>query len=129
LIFQTYMAWLIVCPHHKTGIFGLLYLFFVLFHQPTLHGFNEHGLYYKRRFLLNINKLKQKNFYKQSYLNIELNLFFQITYTFFVMCGLYTFTFLPYGRFYNRLGGNIGMLVAYFYVFVYLGLTSLRRPY
>jgi hypothetical protein len=118
-----------VCPHHKTGIFGLAYLFFVLFHQPTLHGSNEHGSYYKRRFLLNINKLKQKNFYKQTYINIELNLFFQVTYTLFIMCGLYTFTFLPYGRFYNRLGGNVGMLAAYFYVFIYLGLTSLRRPY
>jgi len=36
--FRPFMAWLIVCPHHKTGIFGLLYFFFVLFHQPTLHG-------------------------------------------------------------------------------------------
>jgi hypothetical protein len=123
------MAWLIVCPHHKTGIFGLLYLFLVLFHQPTLHGINEHNLYYKRRLLFSANKIKQKVFYKQSYLNVELNLFFQITYTFFVMCGLYTFTFLPYGRFYNRLGGNVGMLFAYMYVFFYLGVTSLRRPY
>ena len=45
------------------------------------------------------------------------------------MCALYTNTFLPYGRFYNRLGGNIGMLAAYFYVFLYLAITSLRRPY
>jgi hypothetical protein len=45
------------------------------------------------------------------------------------MCALYTNTFLPYGRFYNRLGGNIGMLAAYMYVFLYLGVTSLRRPY
>jgi hypothetical protein len=22
------MAWLIVCPHHKTGIFGLIFFFF-----------------------------------------------------------------------------------------------------
>lgn len=127
--FRPYMAWLIVCPHHKTGIFGLLYLFVVLFHQPTLHGINEHNLYYKRRLLFSSNKIKQKVFFKQSYINVELNLFFQVTYTFFVMCGLYTFTFLPYGRFYNRLGGNVGMLFAYFYVFVYLGVTSLRRPY
>lgn len=127
--FRPYMAWLIVCPHHKTGIFGLLYLFLVLFHQPTLHGINEHNLYYKRRLLFSANKMKQKVFFKQSYINVELNLFFQITYTFFVMCGLYTFTFLPYGRFYNRLGGNVGMLFAYMYVFFYLGVTSLRRPY
>ena len=47
----------------------------------------------------------------------------------FIMCALYTNTFLPYGRFYNRLGGNVGMLAAYFYVFLYLAITSLRRPY
>ena len=45
------------------------------------------------------------------------------------MCALYTSSFLPYGRFYNRLGGNIGMLFAYFYVFAYVSITSLRRPY
>jgi hypothetical protein len=27
------------------------------------------------------------------------------------------------------LGGNIGMLGAYFYMFAYLSLTFLRRPY
>jgi hypothetical protein len=27
------------------------------------------------------------------------------------------------------LGGNVGMLAAYFYVFLYLAITSLRRPY
>jgi hypothetical protein len=104
-------------------------LFFVLFHQPTLHGINENGLYYKRRLLFTINKIKQKKFYKQTYLSVELNLFFQTTYAFFIMCALYCNTFLPYGRFYNRLGGNIGMLGAYFYVFLYLSITSLRRPY
>lgn len=45
------------------------------------------------------------------------------------MCALYTSSFLPYGRFYNRLGGNIGMLGAYFYVLLYVSITSLRRPY
>jgi hypothetical protein len=104
-------------------------LFFALFHQPTLHGVNENGFFYKRRLLFTINRVKQKNFYKQTHLNLEMNLFFQTTYALFIMCALYTNTFLPYGRFYNRLGGNIGMLSAYFYVFLYLGVTSLRRPY
>jgi len=104
-------------------------LFFALFHQPTLHGLNEHGLYYKRKLLFTVGRIKQRKFYKQSYLNLELNLFFQTTYTMFIMCALYTNTFLPYGRFYNRLGGNVGMLAAYFYVFLYLAITSLRRPY
>lgn len=41
----------------------------------------------------------------------------------------YTTTFLPFGKFYNRLGGNVGMLLAYLYVFAYLGLPSLKKRY
>ena len=127
--FRPFMAWLIVCPHHKTGIFGLLFFFFALFHQPTLHGLNEHNLYYRRKLLLNSFFLKRRKFYKNSFFNVELNMFFQTTYALFVMNSLYASSFLPYGRFYNRLGGNIGMLGAYFYMFAYLSLTFLRRPY
>jgi len=127
--FRPFMAWLIVCPHHKTGIFGLIYFFFVLFHQPTLHGINEHNLYYRRKLLFTYNRINRRKFYKNVFFNVELNIFFQTTYALFVMAALYTSSFLPYGRFYNRLGGNIGMLGAYFYVFVYLAVTALRRPY
>ena len=125
--FRPYMAWLIVCPHHKTGIFGLLFLFFVLFHQPTINGFNENEFFNKKKvfFLLKIKKI---NFYKQFYFNLEFNLFYQFFFFFFFMCAMYTNTFLPYGRFYNRLGGNNGMLFAYFYVFFYLATNLLRRP-
>jgi len=120
---------LIVCPHHKTGIFGLIFFFFILFHQPTIHGMNEHNLYYRRKLIFMSDKINRKKFYKNLYFNVELNVFFQTTYALFVMCALYASSFLPYGRFYNRLGGNIGMLGAYFYLFLYLTLTSLRRPY
>ncbi len=85
------MAWLIVCPHHKTGIFGLLFLFFALFHQPTLHGFNESGYYYKKKLLFIIKKIKQIKFYKQFSFNLEFNLFHQFFYFFNV--SLYTNTF------------------------------------
>lgn len=124
--FRPYMAWLIVCPHHKTGIFGLLFLFFVLFHQPTLHGFNENGFFTQKKSI--IKGLKQINFYKQFYFNLEFNLFYQVFFFFFFMCAMYTNTFLPYGRFYNRLGGNSGMLFAYFFVFFYLATNICRRP-
>lgn len=127
--FRPFMAWLIVCPHHKTGIFGLIFFFFALFHQPTLHGLNEHNLYYRRKLLANSFFIKRRKFYKNSFFNVELNMFFQTTYALFVMCSLYASSFLPYGRFYNRLGGNIGMLGSYFYMFSYLSLTFLRRPY
>jgi len=45
------------------------------------------------------------------------------------MCCLYTASFLPYGRFYNRLGGNVGSLGAFMYVFSYLTFPFLRKPF
>lgn len=126
--FRPYMAWLIVCPYHNLGIFGLLYFFWVLFHQPTLHGMNDINNQYQRRLLLFRFVYKKKDFFVKNYFNPELSLYFQFTYATFIMCALYTSSFLPYGRFYNRLGGNIGMLGSYLYLLVYLTFTFLRRP-
>jgi len=126
--FRPYMAWLIVCPYHNLGIFGLLYFFWVLFHQPTLHGMNDINNQYQRRLLLFRFVYKKKDFFVKNYFNPELSLYFQFTYATFIMCALYTSSFLPYGRFYNRLGGNVGMLGSYLYLLVYLTFTFLRRP-
>jgi hypothetical protein len=126
--FRPFMAWLIVCPHHKTGIFGLLLFFFLLFHQPTLHGTNEQNNYLKRSVVFLKRKLKKSSIYVGSYINLEMNLYHQTTYAMFVMCALYASSFLPYGRFYNRLGGNVGMLGAYMFVFLYLAFPLFRRP-
>lgn len=126
--FRPFMAWLIACPHHKTGIFGLLFYFFVLFYQPVLHGTTEQNNYNKRTLLFIKRKLNRYNFFAASYINLEMNLYHQITYALFIGCCLYCASFLPYGRFYNRLGGNVGMLAAYMYVFLYLGFPIFRRP-
>lgn len=126
--FRPYMAWLIVCPHHNLGIFGMVYLFWVLFNQPTLHGMFDTSSHYQRKLLIFKFIYKKNNFYTKNYFNSELSLYFQFTYTIFIMCCLYTASFLPYGRFYNRLGGNIGMLASYIYVLCYLTFTFLRRP-
>lgn len=125
--FRPFMGWLIVCPHHKTGIFGLVYFFFILFHQPTLHGSGEAALYSKKKLLWNSFFIGKTNFFRNSTINVEINIFFQTTYALFVMSALYTSSFLPYGRFYNRLGGNIGMLGSYLYVLAYLTFSFLRR--
>jgi hypothetical protein len=119
---------LIVCPHHKTGIFGLVFFFFVLFHQPTLHGVNEQNGYLKRSLLFFKNKFKRSTMYSSTFINQEINLYYQTFYGFFIGCALYTTSFLPYGRFYNRLGGNVGMLGAYMFVFIYLSFFIFRRP-
>lgn len=114
--FRPFMAWLIVCPHHKTGILGLLLFFFTLFHQPTLHGVKSEF----NRVKFGLNNL---NFY-----TLELNIFYQISYWTFVMAMLYTSSFLPYGRFYNRLGGNDIMLISYLHIIIFLTFRTIRRP-
>lgn len=126
--FRPFMAWLIVCPHHKTGIFGLIFFFFSLFHQPTLHGLNEQNNFFKKTLLFLKKKINKKLFYSSFFFNQEINLYYQTFYGFFIGAALYTTSFLPYGRFYNRLGGNIGMLGAYMFVFIYLSFFVFRKP-
>lgn len=125
--FRPFMAWLIVCPHHKTGIFGLIFFFWILFVQPSLHGSTHYHFQLKRNTLLLSNFVKRKTLFSNFYFNVEINLYHQFFYALFIMSCLYTASFLPYGRFYNRLGGNIGMLAAYLYVFFYLTFPSFRR--
>lgn len=126
--FRPFMAWLIACPFHKTGIFGLIFFFITLYFQPNIHGVNDQNFYSKKTntiFSLFFNK---KNIYSSSLTNIENNLYTQIFYFFFLMCALYTTSFLPYGRFFNRIGGNWGFLFAYFFVFFYLSFYFFRKP-
>ncbi len=127
--FRPFMAWLIACPHHKTGIFGLIFFFFILFFQPAINGTNELNGYNKKKFLFFNYKLKRKSYFSQFTLNSEINLYFQFFYFLFIVFCFYAASFLPYGRFYNRLGGNIGMLFAYMYIFIYLGFPLFRKSF
>ncbi len=125
--FRPLMAWLLVCPFHKLGIAGLLFFFISLFYQPNLHNDSENFNFSKKtsfNFFLN----KSVTVYSAEDTLVELNLVYQFFYGLFFFCGLYTFTFLPYGRFYNRLGGNVGMLGSYFFIFYFLSFTLLRKP-
>lgn len=125
--FRPFMAWLIACPFHRTGIFGLIYFFFVLYYQPNLHGTTEQNNFGKKILLLLAIKLERDNFFASSQSSIESNLYFQLFFFFFIGSAFYTTSFLPYGRFFNRVGGNWGFLWAYFFVFFYLGFRGLRR--
>lgn len=143
--FRPYMAWLIVCPAHRPGLFGLIYFFVIIFYQPNLAGTQYQKNYKTTITLINIinnnfkslvnfknknqldYKVDLKYEFKSLKLGVEYTLFYQITFALFVMCIFYTTTFLPYGRFYNRLGGNTGMLFSYLYVFFYLGFSSFKQ--
>ncbi len=127
--FRPFMAWLIVCPHHKTGIFGIILYFLLLFFQPLLHGSNEQNEYYRRTLNFLKKKLKKESILVNNYVLPENSLYTQQTlYLFFCAC-LYTTSFLPYGRFYNRVYGNHGTLFSYMYIFSYLLFPVLRKPY
>lgn len=127
--FRPFMAWLIVCPHHKTGIFGLLFFFIILFFQPTINGKNEQLNFLKKTLFFLKIKIKRNTFFKGFSHNIELNIFYQLIYFSFLMCALYTSSFLPYGKFYNRLGGNVGMLFAYLFVFTYVTFPFFKSSF
>ena len=104
------------------------FFFVVLFFQPNIHNDSENLNYSKKICTFNSKIFGLNTFFSSGNQLVEINFFYQLTYSFFFFCALYTFTFLPYGRFYNRLGGNIGMLGAYFYVFFYLAFTPFRKP-
>jgi len=126
--FRPYMAWLLACPYHKTGLFGLVFFLSALYLQPNLHGMGdtdgmEHLISTWWSFVTSKPAMPtdQQN-------AMTLNLYRQFMYSFFFMCALYTTSFLPYGRFYHRIGGNTAMLYSYMFVFIYLSCTSLRNP-
>jgi quinol-cytochrome oxidoreductase complex cytochrome b subunit len=122
--FRPYMAWLIICPHHRPGIFGLIYFFVIIFYQPNIHGMQEHSKY---KTFVTVNYSSKSYTYKLNRVNVEYNLSYQFFYALFIMAIAYSTTFLPYGRFYNRLGGNVGMLLAYLYIFFYLGFPTFKK--
>ncbi len=126
--FRPFMAWLIACPFHKTGIFGLLFFFVTLYYQPNLHGVSDQNNFDKKVFVVFSKNSLKKNTFVSYTPTIDSNLYYQIIYFFFIMCCLYTTSFLPYGRFFNQIGGNWGFLMAYFYVFFYLSFSWFRRP-
>jgi hypothetical protein len=48
------------------------------------------------------------------------------SFTAFFMALAYTLSYLPYGKFYNPIGGNFSFVLAYLYIFSFLGLPSIR---
>ena len=124
--FRPFMAWLTVCPMHLTGIFGLLLFFFALYHQVTLAGAGD--LFIKRKGII-FGTQKSSTIINTRSLNIDISFYNQLLFYLFVLALLYTTTFLPAGRYYQRVGGNFGMLFSYFYVLSYLIFFNLKSPY
>ena len=153
--FRPYMAWLIICPYHYLGLFGLVYFFIVLYFQVSIFGSLEvegwkkestiFSIYREFIYILNYyikkenfninlkNKKKFKNIISFSQwnnnFNYDLSLQWFISYSLFLITIACTLTYLPYGRFYNRIGGNFVFLCAYFYIFTFLTFSSIRNSW
>lgn len=125
--FRPFMAWLTVCPFHKIGLFGLVFYFFILFYQPTILGLNEQNYYSKKTITISPFGIKTNQIFTPKIYAIDDNLIHHVTYFTFLVSALYVASYLPYGRFYNRINGNFGTLVSFTYVFLYLGTPYLRR--
>jgi hypothetical protein len=62
-------------------------------------------------------------------INYDLSMQWLISFAFFFIAILYTLSFLPYGRFYNKIGGNAALLISYFYIFSFLLFTFVRNSW
>lgn len=118
--FRPYMAWLITCPYHYAGLIGLVLFFVSFYFQPNVANRNEFGPYASTKTLSWYNTVIVYT------LTVQLNWFYQMSYAVFIIAIWYSFSYLPYGRFFNRLGGNVASLCTFVYIFVYLSGTYLR---
>lgn len=133
--FRPYMAWLIVCPSHRTGLLGLIFFFVILYYQPNLHSnyFKNIGNAEPHITQENTSKRSDTQYFSTTFSYIyhptTIQLELSHLFTFFIFFGaiLYVCTFLPFGRFYNRVGGNVTMLYAYLYIFIYLSIPELKK--
>lgn len=101
--FRPYMAWLIFCPHHYIGIFGLIFFYIIIYMQINI--FKNNWDLSKNISIFNFNE--NSAFYKSQYL-------------LFVLSMLYAGSYLPCGKFFTLLKGNLATGLSFLYIYVYL---------
>jgi ribose/xylose/arabinose/galactoside ABC-type transport system permease subunit len=122
--FRPFMSWLIICPFYYLGLLGLLLFFISFYFQPNIVSFSELYHYSGYSSLISFffprfsNKHRRFVFIsrkdgKSGLLNIWM---------FGLFCASlwYVFSYLPYGRFFNSIGGNNASLIAYLYIYFYM---------
>ena len=127
--FRPYMAWLIACPYHYLGIFGLVFFFVVFFFQLNIFGHTETGSAKKLKTTGFLSLLLTSGSYytlQWERIETETNLQWQLSFALFIVAITYACSYLPYGRFYHSIGGNFMTLISYLYIFSYLGFTFFR---
>ena len=104
--FRAYMSWLVVCPHHYLGLIGLLIFMVSIYFQPNLKELKTTVIL----FLEELSLVKK-------YHNVT-----------FIAAIMFSASYLPYGKFFNRLGGNIATLFSFLFILYFL-LVSLNWYY
>ena len=128
--FRPYMGWLVACPYHYAGLLGLIFFFVSFYYQPNLVGRGVWGAYLGVKvftFLTHlIRAVTQKYIVRLERVWVEFDWYHQLTYCLFLMSVWYAFSYLPYGRFFNRLGGNFSSFCAYIFIYLYMSGLYLR---
>jgi len=79
------MAWLIACPYHYVGIFGLVYFFVVLYFQVSLFSsselenlkyYNTLHSFYHELYVLILKFPFLKNFISESFIDKKLSVIY-----------------------------------------------------
>lgn len=104
--FRAYMSWLVVCPHHYLGLLGLILFMVSMYFQPNI----------KATVLFSYFTFKEYSLVKKVHV------------TAFIAAIMYCASYLPYGKFFNRLGGNMATLASFMFILYFL-LTSLNWYY
>lgn len=99
--FRSYMGWLLFCPHHYLGIFGLIAFFVVVYFHPNLFNW----------FIKIYSNVKQFLNFNKSFLWINI-------YFIFILCCLYTISYLPCGKYFTYVQGNLSTTFSYLYVYI-----------
>lgn len=101
--FRAYMGWLIFCPHHYIGIYGLLLFFLSVYFQPELN-----------RIIISVLKtIKSLKNSDNSTISNQINLIFTLNL-------IYAGSYLPCGKYFTAIEGNIATMVAFLVIFTCL---------
>ena len=100
--FRAYMSWLLFCPHHYLGIFGLIAFLGVIYFHPNILDKINNLIKYSSNFFFN----------DKSYWNL-------IFYSLFIMSILYSGSYLPCGKYFTFLHGNKATTFTFIYIYIY----------
>lgn len=100
--FRSYMSWLLFCPHHYLGIFGLIAYLLISYFQPNI--FNViFDIYNNIKLFINF-----------VYSSLSMTFYFL-----YILCCLYSISYLPCGKYFTYVQGNIATTFSYIYIYIY----------